>query len=982
MDLRKRPGKRKMDMNLATWNVRSLYRTGALRNLIQELNKYNISIAAIQEIRWRGSEIFDSENYTVLYSGSGNRNNFGTGFLIHKKFKSNLLNFDPINERMCSIRLKGRFFNTTIVSVHAPTEDKDETSKNNFYDQLDRVCQQIPKYDVVIIMGDLNAKIGKDYKAANIGKHTLHDITNDNGERLCDFAITRDFVVSSTMFPHKNIHLQTWTSPDGNTTNQIDHVLVSKRHASDILDVRSLRGADCDSDHFLIRVKYRQRMCLLTSHPNKRCIKFDIGRLKDKVIADDYRRSIENKMGEQTMEDMDIEQKWVFIKQTICNTATEVLSTVQKQNRNQWFDKECQEAIKSRNAYRLKMMQKRTRAAEEEYKTARRATKNICKKKKKELEESILYELDENFGRNESRKFFESVRNIKTGFQPRTTMCKNKEGTLVAGEQEILKLWVEHFNDLLNEAREDKPTSNLIYFGPDPLVPPPTIFMVNDVIRRMKNNRAPGEDSINMELIKHGGRALWKHIYNLILDIWQLEQMPNDWNVAIICPIHKKGSKLECNNYRGISLLNVTYKIFTNILSKYIEPYAESALGDYQCGFRKGRSTTDQVFSLRMILEKFYEFNLPLHQLYIDFKQAFDTINRNYIFDAMAEFGIPRKLIALTKMTLMNTQNKVKIQNKLSEKFITHNGIRQGDSLSTLLFNIGLERVIRKIAINPGGTIFNRMFQYFAFADDVAVFARNVSSLDDVLKQIHNETNASNLNINRTKTKYMNNITTRDNTVKTVVLNEVTFEKVSRFRYLGSIVTEDNNILTEIKDKIAIGNRSLRALDKIIRTRYISKKMKVRIYKTIIKPTVTFGSETWTLPERAITILNTWERKILRKIYGPIYDKGEWRIRTNSELQKLYKDSSIVTDIKIRRLEWLGHIIRMDNNNIPKRLLDATLSGKRRAGRPKLRWLDDVQDDLVKAGIKRWRRRALEREDWAAILKEVKAKLKGLYDHR
>ncbi|KAJ4444925.1 hypothetical protein ANN_06724 [Periplaneta americana] len=214
--------------------------------------------------------------------------------------------------------------------------------------------------------------------------------------------------------------------------------------------------------------------------------------------------------------------------------------------------------------------------------------------------------------------------------------------------------------------------------------------------------------------------------------------------------------------------------------------------------------------------------------------------------------------------------------------------------------------------------------------------------------------------------------------LNTFVLNEVTFEKVSRFRYLGSIVTEDNNILTEIKDKVAIGNRSLRALDKIIRTSYISKKMKVRIYKTIIKPTVTFGSETWTLPERAITILNTWERKILRKIYGPIYDKGEWRIRTNSELQKLYKDSSIVTDIKIRRLEWLGHIIRMDNNNIPKRLLDATLSGKRRAGRPKLRWLDDVQDDLVKAGIKRWRRRALEREDGAAILKEVKAKLKGL----
>ena len=117
----------------------------------------------------------------------------------------------------------------------------------------------------------------------------------------------------------------------------------------------------------------------------------------------------------------------------------------------------------------------------------------------------------------------------------------------------------------------------------------------------MKNSRAPGEYSITSEFIKYGGRKLWNRIHQLITTIRKIEQIPQEWDTAIICPIYKQGDKLECHNYLGISLLNVTYKIFTNLLTRYIEPYVEEILGDYQCGFRKGRSTTDQIFCLRMI---------------------------------------------------------------------------------------------------------------------------------------------------------------------------------------------------------------------------------------------------------------------------------------------------------------------------------------------------------------------------------------------
>ena len=89
------------------------------------------------------------------------------------------------------------------------------------------------------------------------------------------------------------------------------------------------------------------------------------------------------------------------------------------------------------------------------------------------------------------------------------------------------------------------------------------------------------------ELIKYEGRKLWNRIHQLIKRIWETEQMPQEWSTAIICPIYKKGDKLECRNYRGISLLDVTYKIFTNLLTRYIEPYVEGLLGDYQCGFQR-----------------------------------------------------------------------------------------------------------------------------------------------------------------------------------------------------------------------------------------------------------------------------------------------------------------------------------------------------------------------------------------------------------
>jgi hypothetical protein len=118
-----------------------------------------------------------------------------------------------------------------------------------------------------------------------------------------------------------------------------------------------------------------------------------------------------------------------------------------------------------------------------------------------------------------------------------------------------------------------------------------------------------------------------------------------------------------------------------------------------------------------------------------------------------------------------------------------------------------------------------------------------------------------------------------------------------------------------------------------------------------------------------------WERKILRRVYGLKRDTNGWKIRTNKELQDQYRSADIITSIKVRRLEWAGHVVRMDDERMVKRVFPRNPGGRRKPRRPRLRWLDCVEDDLKTLGVKRWRKRAEDCEEWAIILKEAMVKL-------
>jgi hypothetical protein len=217
--------------------------------------------------------------------------------------------------------------------------------KDSFYEELGPVSDRFPRYDMKIILGDFNAKVGRE----NIFKATeryesLHEISNDNGVRAVNFATSKNLVVKNTMFPHRKIHKYTWTSPEGNTHDQIDHVLTDRRQHSSILDVRSFRGAHCDTDHNLVVAKVRERLAVSKRAAQKiDTERFSVKKLNEGDVKEQYRLTTRKKFAAlENLEDSgDINGAWDHIRENIKISAEVSLVYCESKHRKPWFEEEC-----------------------------------------------------------------------------------------------------------------------------------------------------------------------------------------------------------------------------------------------------------------------------------------------------------------------------------------------------------------------------------------------------------------------------------------------------------------------------------------------------------------------------------------------------------------------------------------------------------------------------------------------------------------
>jgi len=969
----KSTGKRKKDLLFGTWNVRTLYKSGAVHNIVNEVEKYKVKLTALQEIRWTNTGTININETTIFYGGCTEQRQLGTGFAVHKDLVPAVKEFKDINPRMSVLTIEAQWFDISFVNVHAPTEDKSQDEKEAFYEQLENALNLIPSNRIQIVLGDLNAKVGKEKMFRQVtGGHSLHDETNDNGTKLIDFAIGNGLVIRSTMFPHKNIHKGTWRSPDGRYTNQIDHILVNSRFKNGIQDVRSIRGADSDSDHYLIRGKMKIKLKKRPHTRMEQLTRYDVAKLDDPNRINTFRHKIRQEFINYDFKSIvTVDEKWNKTKDILNKISDDVIGK-QKKTKKPWFNDTCMKALKRKKETRKQWLNDIDNVEKENnYIICKKEVNNIIRYEKRRYTKNMLEETEEHQKMNRSRLLFQNINALRKGFKKQEKFLKNCDGMLITDPNDILDKWKDYFENLLNC---DEPIDTFNWTDVEPNESeylPPSRIEIAEQIKRLKNHKTPGEDGIQAEILKKLDEEAISNIHNLVDLVWKEEKIPEDWRTALVCPIYKKNDPLECNNYRGIALLNTTYKVLSYCILDRIKPISEGILGDYQGGFRPNRSTTDLIFTIRQIFQKMWEFDKEVYTLFVDFEKAYDSIHRPTLFKILKEFNMPKKLINLIKATMENSEIKIKVANSTSKPFKVTSGLRQGDALSPILFNLVLEKVVRDMNISEGVTLGQSKIGLLAYADDIAILGDNIEIVKIHCKKLMDAANKVGLRINDKKTEYMK-LNRKDRTYRhgeSMNVDGHIFQRVPQFKYLGVLLTQDNELKVEISKRMQLANNCYFGVGTLLKSRSISLNLKIKIYMTLIRPVVLYGSETWAPRKIEEIKLDTFERKILRRIYGPCFDSRtqEWRIRTNEELQNLFQRSCISNEIKKRRLLWAGHAWRKKDAMI-NTVIREEPKGKRPLGRPRLRWEDCVKKDVkeVDPGAN-WREIAENRISWREI---------------
>jgi hypothetical protein len=206
------------------------------------------------------------------------------------------------------------------------------------------------------------------------------------------------------------------------------------------------------------------------------------------------------------------------------------------------------------------------------------------------------------------------------------------------------KHWTQQFKDNTTERKLEQLAKNCVYLI--------TMEELETTIKALKHRKSPGLDGINNEFYKHAPKRSLNKFLNSLNVCCIYGDIPEEWRTAIVIPIHKKEDRNNPDNYRGVSLLNTGYKIYSKIIAKRLTVIADVLLLEEQNGFRKGRSCMEYIFSASQIIEKHREFIIPTYIAFIDFKKAFDSVDGNKLWTIMSSKGIPTHLITAIQKTL------------------------------------------------------------------------------------------------------------------------------------------------------------------------------------------------------------------------------------------------------------------------------------------------------------------------------------------
>ena len=932
----------KFILSVGTLNVRTLAKQGKIDLVLNELNRYKWDIVGLSETHLPSTGEERIGNTSLIVSGrTDGVHRQGVGFLMSTKARRSLISVTPVSERLIMIRMKGSPINITIIQVYAPDCSKPDEESDNFYLQLQSLIDAVPKKDLIVVIGDFNAIVGND-SARNedvMGKFGLGRL-NKRGERLIEFCRDSDLAITNTLFKHRERRKATWTSPDGKTRNLIDYVLVSRRWKSSVLDTVTLAGGDFDSDHSLVMSALKIRL-KSSAKLNNRPARFNTHLLKDPQIRQTYIDELSTQISDLlsnipvTLSKEDIDKLVTDSSKIISKVAMSALGT-KKGDKKPWITNEiillCAEKRKHNN--------RSDRESRDRYKQLKRAVEKATRRAHRTYIKDKCEQCEADFKRGDSYFMYKRVRELTSKKSLSSCTLLDKNGSQIQSTEGIRSRWMEHFKEKLNP--DIFPNSAVLDLLPvtvsDPS-PPPLRSEVEDAIQALKTNKAPGPDGIQAELLKVRCEPLIDLFHKIVSGAWQKSHFPTSWCEATIVPLHKKGSKAICDNYRPISLTSQTAKIFTRIILQRIRAVSSLVIQEYQAGFRPGRSTVDQIFTVRQILEKYLEFGRGLYQLFIDFRQAFDLIWRNGLWHILLHYGIPRNLVDLIKDMYSKFGSRVMTSEGLTDSFQTSAGVLQGCLLSPELFNLFLTAVLSLVETTCGAHIGGVQIDKLAYADDIDEMAETPEDLQAVANDVFEATSSFGMIINVSKTKAMCCSRKPQDTVKPdLKINGESIQWVDEFPYLGSLITSDNSLSKDIKRRLALASSSFKALMPIWRSKDLSLRLKTRLFDTLIIPIAIYSCETWTLKVDDNRRLAAFETKCLRRIAGITYLD---RISNFELLERLKVQQTILMKIQLQQLRWLGHVQRMSRSRLPKITFEGQIHGSRPRGRPPKRWKEN-----------------------------------------
>lgn len=936
-----------------TWNVRTLLEASRLAQLCKEFKNYNLLFLGLCEIRWPDAgESATPDGCTILYSGKPNNlpRSSGVGFLLSKRAHDALISWKPYSDRVISIRLRTRARNLTCIQCYAPTEAADRSMKDEFYKVLDKAITTTHRGDILVVMGDFNAQIGpvNTNLEGIMGTHALGRKT-DNGEIFLGMCAANNLVVGGSLFPHKRIHKVTWESPDLVTENQIDHITISRKWRGSLLDVRNRRGADLASDHHLLVATMRIKLAAINENKSQIQRRIDVRRMKNVAVTTRYTEALTSSLN--TLPETQ-RGHWNTIKNIFMEPAINVIGYTER-TRKEWISDETWSLIESRKAMKAAVNMARTRTAKNDLKGQHNALDRLVKKSarrdKRNWTNEVALEAQIAADTHRTSDLYRAVKKLSHSYTSTLKPLKNDNGDLITSVNEQMVLWEEFYSNMLaTRTASAQLTCNCRSHSENINIETscPVLSEVVNAINSLKSNKSPGLDGISPELLKADPHISAQIILPLITDFWVAEALPSELKEGVIFKIPKKGDLKDRNNWRGITLLSMVNKIIAHIITKRISDVVTPALRNEQAGFRPHKSCIDHVNSLRVITEQSVEWRSSLYLCFIDFEKAFDTLDHNVIWSALICKGVPTKLISLIKSLYHQATCRILHERKLSKQISVGIGVRQGCVLSPLLFNIVLDTIMTK-AMQDGRGIrwgLHGSLSDLDYADDICIMTHSFDDMTAKLQQLSDITEEAGLKINIGKTKTLRINAARQEKFH---INNHELEDVHSFCYLGSIITNTGGSKDDIENRVIKARQTFGRLKSVWSSRTLSRRVKLKIFETNVKSILLYGCETWNAAPRDILKLQVFANQCLRRIMRIFWPN----VITNNRLWAETKQHPVATEIKKRKWNWIGHILRRPSNDITRNAIDWNPQGNRRIGRPAHTWRRQI--DIEAAAMNR-----------------------------